>query len=124
MQVCLIMGMNWIREVHLHWQGEGKADRRLSSVQNRSTNSGINNVAIQSNRNRKSRFFFELFMRMLYSCLVDADFLDTEDFMKAGKTQREAGENLTTLLQKLEKHVEDWLKIRKQSQLMEEERKF
>ena len=49
-------------------------------------------------------------MRMLYSCLVDADFLDTEDFMKAGKTQREAGENLTTLLQKLEKHVEDWLK--------------
>lgn len=63
-------------------------------------------------------------MRMLYSCLVDADFLDTEDFMKAGKTQREAGENLTTLLQKLEKHVEDWLKIRKQSQLMEEERKF
>ena len=55
-------------------------------------------------------FSLSFFMRMLYSCLVDADFLDTEDFMKAGKTQREAGENLTTLLQKLEKHVEDWLK--------------
>lgn len=55
-------------------------------------------------------FSLSFFMRMLYSCLVDADFLDTEDFMKAGKTQREAGENLTTLLHKLEKHVEDWLK--------------
>ena len=32
-------------------------------------------------------------MRMLYSCLVDADFLDTEDFMKAGEdTARGGGE--------------------------------
>lgn len=55
-------------------------------------------------------FSLSFFMRMIYSCLVDADFLDTEDFMEAGQTQREAGEDLTTLLHKLEKHVEGWMK--------------
>ena len=31
---------------------------------------------------------FMLLTRMLFSCLVDADFLDTEEFMSAGKVQR------------------------------------
>ena len=46
---------------------------------------------------------------MLYSCLVDADFLDTEDFMKNGETKREAGEKPEVLLKKLEDHVAEWL---------------
>ena len=50
-----------------------------------------------------------VFIRMLYSCLVDADFLDTEYFMKEGQTQREAGEELSVLLEKLKKHVAGWL---------------
>lgn len=36
-------------------------------------------------------FSLSFFMRMLYSCLVDADFLDTEDFMKAGKSRSPRG---------------------------------
>lgn len=33
-------------------------------------------------------FSFSFAVRMLYSCLVDADFLDTENFMSDGKTER------------------------------------
>lgn len=34
---------------------------------------------------------FALWMRMLFSCLVDADFLDTERFMDAGRTECRVG---------------------------------
>ena len=37
-------------------------------------------------------FSLSVFIRMLYSCLVDADFLDTEKFMKNGQTHRDSGE--------------------------------
>ena len=54
-------------------------------------------------------FSLSVFIRMLYSCLVDADFLDTEYFMKEGWTQRETGEEPAVLLEKLKKHVAGWL---------------
>ena len=54
-------------------------------------------------------FSLSVFIRMLYSCLVDADFLDTESFMKNGQTQRDSGENVDVLLKRLKDHVEDWL---------------
>ncbi len=40
---------------------------------------------------------FALWVRMLFSCLVDADFLDTEAYFDAGKPERRAG--FPTLLQ-------------------------
>ena len=36
----------------------------------------------------KDKFYYSFFIRMLFSCLVDADFLDTEQFVNAGKVQR------------------------------------
>ena len=51
-----------------------------------------------------------VFIRMLYSCLVDADFLDTEAFMSRGQKVRNSGEPMEALLEKLEKHVSEWLK--------------
>ena len=48
-----------------------------------------------------------LYMRMLFSCLVDADFLDTEDFMAAGKAGREGFASLDTLLERLQKSLEE-----------------
>lgn len=56
-------------------------------------------------------FSVSMFIRILYSCLVDADFLDTENFMKEGKTERQQGETMQMLLQKLEKYVAGWMKI-------------
>ena len=55
-------------------------------------------------------FSLSMFIRMLYSCLVDADFLDTENFMKNGQAQREAGENVEILLKKLNNYVADWIR--------------
>lgn len=54
-------------------------------------------------------FSLSFFIRMLYSCLVDADFLDTERFMNAGKVEREPGEDMYTLFQKLQTHISNWL---------------
>ena len=54
-------------------------------------------------------FSLSVFIRMLYSCLVDADFLDTEYFMKEGRTQRETEEESSALLEKMKKHVAGWL---------------
>ena len=54
-------------------------------------------------------FSMSVFIRMLYSCLVDADFLDTERFTKEGKTERKSGEPLNVLLKRLEKYIGGWL---------------
>lgn len=53
-------------------------------------------------------FFFSMLIRMLYSCLVDADFLDTELFMK-GPSRRDSGESIEVLEEKLTKHIAGWL---------------
>lgn len=54
-------------------------------------------------------FAISTFIRMLYSCLVDADFLDTESFMKSGISQRNSGEAMSVLLHRLEEHVFKWM---------------
>lgn len=48
-----------------------------------------------------------LYTRMLFSCLVDADFLDTEDFMSAGNVEREGFASMETLFAHFEASVED-----------------
>lgn len=59
----------------------------------------------------KSRdFSLSVFIRMLYSCLVDADYLDTEAFMSHGNIVRDSGESPEILLKKLDDYVSDWLK--------------
>ena len=49
--------------------------------------------------------------RMLYSCLVDADFLDTEAFMSGGTAERGGGDPLPVLLERLYSNkISAWLK--------------
>lgn len=50
-----------------------------------------------------------LYTRMLFSCLVDADFLDTEAALQ-GRQPRGGYASLEELLQKLQSHVAPWLK--------------
>ena len=58
----------------------------------------------------KDPFTDSFLIRMLYSCLVDADFLDTEYFISTGSVTRESGEALSVLLERLvEKKVRPWL---------------
>jgi CRISPR-associated helicase Cas3/CRISPR-associated endonuclease Cas3-HD len=52
-------------------------------------------------------FSFSFCIRMLYSCLVDADFLDTERFMNVEKFKhRPASVSMETLFRRLEKKLE------------------
>ena len=45
---------------------------------------------------------------MLYSCLVDGDFLDTETFMAGGEKERSGGEPMEMLEDKLRTYVSSW----------------
>lgn len=47
-------------------------------------------------------------VRMLYSCLVDADYLDTEMFMKNGQVHRGGYDALGVMLERLRAHVADF----------------
>lgn len=55
-------------------------------------------------------FTISFFIRMMYSCLVDADYLDTEWFMQSAQTKRQIGEAIEVLWAKFQKHVSGWLK--------------
>ena len=56
----------------------------------------------------RSGFSAAAWTRMLYSCLVDADYLDTERFMQPYKLSRGGYDGMERLLGKLEKHIEKW----------------
>ena len=53
-------------------------------------------------------FSLAFFTRMLFSCLVDADWLDTEGFMSGGSIQRGHFKELSELLNNLEEHVKQY----------------
>lgn len=55
-------------------------------------------------------FTLAFFTRMLYSCLVDADYLDTEAFMQ-GPQPRGAEEELHALLLKMRARADAWLNV-------------
>ena len=69
----------------------------------------INTVPFDPLKSPDPDFSLSVFIRMLYSCLVDADFLDTENFMKNGQTLRDTGEDIGVLLERLKGYVADWL---------------
>ena len=51
-------------------------------------------------------FTYSFFTRMLFSCLVDADFLDTETFMSEGKVERGIDYSIDALALKLQNEIE------------------
>ncbi len=57
----------------------------------------------------ESNFSMSFFIRMIYSCLVDADFLDTEAFMKKDCVERGGYDSPEILLRRFERYVEPWL---------------
>jgi len=48
------------------------------------------------------------FTRMLYSCLTDADFLDTETFMAGAKQDRGGGDPMEVLENRLQGYISGW----------------
>lgn len=54
------------------------------------------------------RIPYTFILRFLFSCLVDADYIDTESFMSNGSVSRKSGDELSLLLNLLNKHIEKW----------------
>lgn len=57
---------------------------------------------------RKDPLAASFYTRMLFSCLVDADFLDTEAFLAESQVLRGDGENMAALLDKLIRFIRPW----------------
>lgn len=57
---------------------------------------------------RKDPLAASLYTRMLFSCLVDADFLDTEAFLSEVEGLRGGGESMAALLDKLKRFIRPW----------------
>ncbi len=65
----------------------------------------------------ESMFQRSFLIRMLYSCLVDADFLDTEAFMSTEKKPRGLNESWQTLNDRLKKKTDGFLKRNPQQEI-------
>lgn len=61
--------------------------------------------------NPRDGFALQFYTRMLFSCLVDADFIDTETFMNNAPAERGGGEDAAALYDRLMAHINDkgWL---------------
>jgi CRISPR-associated endonuclease/helicase Cas3 len=57
----------------------------------------------------KYGFSISFYIRMLFSCLVDADYLDTEEFMSGAKG-RGSGEKIEVLCEKIEQYIKTFSK--------------
>ena len=68
----------------------------------------LKNPPFQPVKGENFDFFSSTLIRMLYSCLVDADYLDTERFMN-GTSARNSGESVEILYDKLALHISEWL---------------
>lgn len=68
----------------------------------------LKNLPFQPVKGENLDFFASMLIRMLHSCLVDADYLDTELFMKE-ESIRKSGEPIERLYEKLESYINGWL---------------
>lgn len=51
---------------------------------------------------------YSFLVRTMFSCLVDADYLDTEEFMSDGTIKRLKGNSIDELLKRLNKYISNW----------------
>lgn len=91
----------------------GSLQERLSNISHlqKALNSEISETILHPRIPQLSlkcgREGFALWTRMLFSCLVDADFLDTESFMDAEKAAtRQAYPNIALLLEQFNSHMQ------------------
>lgn len=66
-------------------------------------------------RPKLSGIELSFFIRMLFSALVDADFLDTEEFMSSGTVVHGKYDTMSTLYERVMNYVEPWLNVEESS---------
>ena len=68
----------------------------------------LKNLPFQPVKGENLDFCASMLIRMIYSCLVDADYIDTELFMN-GESIRDSGEPMERLYEKLESYISGWM---------------
>ncbi len=63
---------------------------------------------LKISKDEQSRAACSMYTRMLFSCLVDADYLDTEAFLQGGAVKRGCGEPMDVLLARLQSETAAW----------------
>lgn len=66
-------------------------------------------LSYQTVKQDQAGFFLSLMIKMLFSCLVDADYMDTERFMTGGINHRISGDSIDVLYERLNNHIAEWL---------------
>ncbi len=97
-------------------KGDCDADPTLTGRLNRNTenySAWVNEVESSKFKPISEPFIndripYTFILRFLFSCLVDADYLDTENFMSNGAVSRDSGDELSFLLSLLNNHIEKW----------------
>ena len=88
----------------------GRMQKKLENYQYFQTEVEVPNFpAIPLKQLGKGGFSLSFFIRMLFSCLVDADYLDTEMFMADGNVDRGDFDPVDILFERLFRHVKPWL---------------
>lgn len=67
------------------------------------------NVPLPLFCSKGTKFTMSFFIRMLYSCLVDADYLDTERFMNGGKENRGNYFSINRMCSSFDNYINGWL---------------
>lgn len=68
------------------------------------------NNSIEPRTEKDNKLEIAFLTKMLYSCLVDADFLDTEAFMNDKQIERNIGTSMEELLASLNQYIKRWEK--------------
>lgn len=89
--------------------GRLKREKRLPDYQRYQNDINADEFMLEKFPNikplNKGGFSLSFYIRMIYSCLVDSDFLDTEEFMNDGKVDRGADYNYKLFKKKLNDYV-------------------
>lgn len=88
-----------------------KTVKDYSAYQEEITVPILNHPPFMPSKNEDGSLAVSMLIRMVYSCLVDADFLDTEKFMNGGSCERDSGESIEILYEKLQDYVSGWLNV-------------
>ncbi|MCM1161419.1 MAG: CRISPR-associated helicase Cas3' [Roseburia sp.] len=70
----------------------------------------VNEISLEAVKEPQMNNFAKSFLiRMLYSALVDADFIQTEKFMLDGNVERGGYDSIDCLYERLTKHIAPWM---------------
>ena len=86
----------------------GKVKRNTPPIEEYMTELPVKNPEMPEWFKKESIYDAFFLIKMLFSSLVDADYLDTELFMSEGRINRSIGDDINTLLKRIDEYIAPW----------------